>query len=84
MFFIIKVAFCLTLVFFMLPEADANRVQIELKRAVTQDKTVQAVVERTNLATQKALMEAEKMCVKNHEECIDIARQAVRSATNRF
>lgn len=84
MYFIIKSAFCLALVFFMLPEDDANRVQGEVTRAVTQDKMVKATIERTNLATQKAISEAERMCVKNHEECIDIAKQVVKNATNRW
>ena len=84
MFFVLKVASCLAIVFLMLPDEDANRITGEVTRAIAQDKTVKAAIERTNLAAQHATADVQKMCLKNSDECIDAAMQVVRSATGRW
>jgi hypothetical protein len=84
MFFVLKVASCLAIVFLMLPDDDANRVTGEVTRAITQDKTVQAVIERTNLAAQHATADVQKLCLKNTDECVGTALQIVKGAASRW
>jgi hypothetical protein len=84
MSFILKSAFCLAMVFLLLPEAEADRVKHEVARAMAQDKTLQAAKERTALVADKAMRDAEQMCLKNRDECLDTAKRIVRSATSSF
>lgn len=84
MSFILKSVFCLTMVFLLLPEAEANRVKTDVARAIAQDRTMQAAREHTALVADKAIRDAERMCIKNRDECLDTAKQLVRSAANRF
>jgi hypothetical protein len=84
MSFILKSAFCLTMVFLLLPEVEANRVKGEVNRAIAQDKIVRSAMDRTTLAAEKAMSEAERMCLKNSDECIEIAKRVVKSATDSF
>ncbi|MFN3889005.1 MAG: hypothetical protein ACK4MV_01315 [Beijerinckiaceae bacterium] len=82
--FIFKCAFCLGVVFLMLPDEDASRVASEVSRAIAQDKIVQAAVERTNLAVQKAAHESQKLCVTNAGECLEAARRLTGGQTLRW
>jgi hypothetical protein len=51
---------------------------------MAQDKTLQAAKERTALVADKAMRDAEQMCLKNRDECLDTAKRIVRSATSSF
>ncbi|MDP2357118.1 MAG: hypothetical protein Q8M31_13800 [Beijerinckiaceae bacterium] len=84
MSFILKSAFCLAMVFLLLPEGEANRVKSEVARAVAQDKMVRSAMDRTTLAAERAMSDAERMCLKNSDECLGIAKQMVKNATDRF
>jgi hypothetical protein len=84
MYFLVKVALALAIVFMILPEKEADRVSAELKHAVAQDKTVRAAVDRTHLAAQHAVRDAQRLCGPAMDECVDNAKQAVRDAANRW
>ncbi len=84
MAFILKSVFCLTMVFLLLPEAEANRVKSDVTRAIAQDRTMQVIKDRTAIVADKAMRDAERMCVKNSDQCLDTAKRIVRSATNSF
>jgi len=82
MFFILKSAFYLTVVFIIcLPSADADRVRTEVTRTVMEDKIVMAAVGRTNLATRHAMADAQKYCITNGNECAAAAKHIVTGAT---
>lgn len=83
MYFIAKCAFCLAIVLIMLPKDDADRAARELTKTVAQDKALQAAVDRTRTAVEHVANEAPKYCVRNHDECLETAKQLVKGATGR-
>lgn len=84
MSFILKSVFYLTMVFLLLPEADITKIKSEMTRAVSQNTIVRSAMARTTFATEKAMSDAELMCLKNSDECLEIAKRMVKSATDRF
>ncbi len=84
MSFILKSLFCLTIVFLLLPEEDATKIKVEVTRAVAQDTILRSAMDRTAFAAEKAISDAEHMCLKNSDECLETARRMVKSASDRF
>lgn len=84
MFFILKSAFCLAIVFLLLPDGHSDRIMGEVSRAMAQDEIVKAAVERTNLATRHVAAEAPRLCIENSGQCVEAAKQFVQNAAGRW
>ena len=77
MFFLIKSAICIGVVYLCLPAPDAARVKFEVTRAVAGDRVVGATVDRAQRAAKHAANEAQRLCLTKGSECVDTASRVL-------
>ena len=83
MAFMIKAILALTVIFYVLPEQEAEKVRGEISRAVAQDTTVKATVERTNKVANHLAVEAQKICFEKSAECLNTTAEVLTGVSIR-